>query len=204
MHRNPQEVSIMIRKKKNYVRPRKIFERVRIDEENKLVESYGLKNKKEIWKSQAKINYFRSRAKALANQPLEEQELFFKKLQSIGLKVTSSAEVLGLKVENWLARRLPTIVKDKKLAHTAKQARQMVVHKNVLIDGKVVNTPSYIVSVSEEKLITVKVKAKKPVAKTPEKADEQAEENPNEEPAISDAPEEVKADEESKPTEENK
>ena len=39
-----------------------------------------------------------------------------------------------------------------------------IVHKNVLINGNVVNTPSYIVPVNEENSITLKVKAKKPKA----------------------------------------
>ena len=38
----------------------------------------------------------------------------------------------------------------------------MVVHKRILIDGKVVNSPSYLVHVSEENLISVKKKVKAP------------------------------------------
>jgi small subunit ribosomal protein S4 len=153
----------MIRKKKNYSRPRKPFEKERINDENVLVQQYGLKNKKEIWRTLAKVNYYRGRAKSLATAPLEEQNVLFSKLQAIGLKVDSIADVLDLKVENLLERRLPTLVSNQKLASTAKQARQMVTHKRVFIEGKVVNSPSYIVKVDEEKKITVKSqKAPKP------------------------------------------
>ena len=65
----------MIRKKNRFSRPKKPFESTRITEENKLRAQYGLKNKKEIWKSVAKITYYRTRAKALAKSPVEEQEV---------------------------------------------------------------------------------------------------------------------------------
>lgn len=155
----------MIRKKKLYQRPRQIFEKERINEENKLVETYALKNKKEIWKTLAKVNYYRGRAKALAKKPLEEQEVLLNKLKALGLNTNTTTEVLGLKVEDILRRRLPTIITKRKLAHTVKQARQMVVHKKVLIDGKAVSVPSYLVPLSEESQITIKKKERKPKAK---------------------------------------
>lgn len=156
----------MIRKKKIYARPRKMYEKSRIEEENKLVEKYGLKNKREIWKTLAKVNYFRTRAKALAQSPPQEQEVLFNKLKYIGLNVSSISEVLALQVEDLLKRRLPTIVAAKGFANTPKQARQMIVHKRLLVNGNAVNIPSYLVPVSFEHSITVKKgKAKEVVAK---------------------------------------
>lgn len=152
----------MIRKKKKFVRPKKPFESFRITEENELVKKYGLKNKREIWKTLAKINYYRSRAKALARKSLEEQNVLFNKLKAVGLNVESTADVLDLKVEDLLERRLPTVVAKKGIAGTTKQARQMVVHKKILVDGKVVNSPGYIVPVSFEESIKIKVKKKQP------------------------------------------
>jgi len=152
----------MKRKSKLFVKPKKSFEKERIEEENALRTKYGLKNKKEIWKTLAKINYFRGRAKVLARSPMEEQQVLFNKLKAIGLKTDSIADVLDLKVEDLLNRRLQTIVTNLKLANTPRQARQMVVHKKILVDGKVVDSPSFIVPVALEKAITVKVKKKKP------------------------------------------
>lgn|SRR3989338_2179515 len=148
----------MIRKKKLYSRPMKRYEKGRIEDENKLAEKYGLKNKREIWKAQSKIDYFRKRAMVLAKSGLEEREVFFKKLQNLGLKVNQLADILGLKVEDLLDRRLSTIVVKKGLANTPKQARQMIVHKRILVNGKVVNAPSYIISVDEEGFISTKIK----------------------------------------------
>ena len=164
----------MIRKNKLFLRPHKMYEAARIKEENQIVEKYGLKNKREIWKSAAKINYYRSRAKALARAPMEEQKNLFGKLTALGIKVNSISDVLALKIENLLDRRLPSIMFKKNLAKTTKQARQMVVHKNVLVNGNVVNTPSYIVPVSEENSITLKVKIKKPKVEAPKEIAKEA------------------------------
>lgn len=162
----------MIRKKKLYSRPMKPFESSRILEENELVKKYGLKNKKEVWRALAKINYFRKRAMALARGKDEEQIIFLNKLKGIGLKVDSTADVLGLKVEDLLRRRLPSIVAEKKIANTVKHARQMVVHKKILVDKNIVSSPSYIVPVSLEGEIGVKEKKAK--QKVEEKAAEAA------------------------------
>ncbi len=155
----------MIRKKKLYARPKKLYVRARIDEENALMKKYALKNKREIWKVSANVNYYRSRAKELAKHSVEEQKILFSKLNSIGIKVDSIADVLALKIESFLERRLPSVIARKGLLKTPQQARQMVVHKNVMIDGKIVNTPSYIVRVSDEDMISLKLKPKKVKAK---------------------------------------
>jgi len=46
----------------------------------------------------------------------------------------------------------------------------MVVHKKITISGKVVNTPSYIVHVSEESQIKIKKKVKQPKSAEPKEA----------------------------------
>ncbi|HLF53795.1 MAG TPA: 30S ribosomal protein S4 [Candidatus Nanoarchaeia archaeon] len=169
----------MIRKKNRYSRPKKAFEISRIKEENALLKKYGLKNKLEVWKSIAKVNYFRKRAKALAKSPLEEQKVLFDKLKALGLDINSIADVLALKIENLLERRLPTIIYKKGLAKTAKEARQMVAHKRILIEGKVINIPGYLVSLMEENLITLKKKAKPSKKEEPAQAESQAEQSEN-------------------------
>lgn len=158
----------MIRKHKKYSNPRKRYDSARISEENKLVERYGLKNKREIWKVEAKVRYFRTRAKDLITASREEQESLFRKLQNIGLTVTSISDVLALTKEDLLKRRLTTILVQKGLANTPQEARQMVSHKRVRIQGGVVSSPSYLVAVEEESLIT----ARRPVI--PIKATEEA------------------------------
>ncbi len=151
----------MIRKKNKFSWPRKLYDKTRIADENKLVEEYGLKNKREIWKAEAKIKYFRDRAKFLITESTNEQEQFFSKLRGIGLNVKTIADVLALNKEDLLKRRLATVVWKKGLANTARQARQFIVHKQVFVDGKAVDVPSYIVSTELESNITLKAKSAK-------------------------------------------
>src|SRR3989344_3501391 len=155
----------MIRKKRLYKKPKKAYELQRILDENVIVQKYGLKNKREIWKALAKANYFRKRAMDLAKSSLEEQEVLFKKLRSIGLKVENTAEVLSLKPTDLLERRLSTIVYKKGLANTSKQARQLIVHKKILVDNRIINAPSYLVLINLESKISIKEKQKAPKLK---------------------------------------
>jgi len=146
----------MIRKHKNYSRPKKPFELGRIKDENILLAKYGLKNKREIWKTTAKVNYFRHRAMDLSDSPQEEKNILFNKLKNIGLNVSSTADVLALTIEDLLNRRLQTIVFKKAHASSIKQARQFITHRKVLINNKVNNVPGYIVSIEEEKNLSIK------------------------------------------------
>ena len=151
----------MIRKANLFKKPRKKYESSRIKEENVLLEKYGLKNKKEIWKTIAKLRYYRKRAMALAKSSVEEQEVLFRKLRNLGLKTLNTADVLDLDVEDFLKRRLQTIIADKKLARTPKHARQLITHRKASINGRIINVPGYLVSVEEESSINVKLPVKK-------------------------------------------
>jgi len=151
----------MLRKRKTYSRPKRPFEKVRIQEEEKIKQEYGLKNKKEIWKAEAKIKSMRERAKELISATSEEKEALFNRLKKIGINVNSIGEVLALDKKDYLEQRLQTILVRKKLATKTKQARQMITHKKVLVDGKVVNIPSYIVPVELRNKINLKVSKKK-------------------------------------------
>jgi small subunit ribosomal protein S4 len=148
----------MKRKHKIYSRPKRPFDKVRIEEEGGIVEEFGLKNKREIWKAEAKIKIIREKAKKLISAKPEEQQTLFNKLNKMGLKVNSISSVLSLDKKDYLKRRLQTIVVAKKLASTSKQARQLIVHKKVLVDGRAIDSPSYIVPVELESKITLKEK----------------------------------------------
>ena len=149
------------RKRKLFSKPKKLFDRARIDEENILVENYGLKNKKEIWKAKSKVSEYRQRAKSLIGKDAEEKKAFFAKLNKLGLNVKDISDVLALNEEHLLKRRLQTVLYKKGLANTPKQARQLIVHKHVLVNGKIVNIPSFIVPVSLEKTLELKAKKEK-------------------------------------------
>ena len=150
----------MKRKHKKYSKPRKLYDRIRIDEENLIREEFGLKNKREIWKAEAKIKEMREKAKKLISAKKEDQIAFFSRLKKIGINVSSISDVLSLDKKNYLQRRLQSVIVRKKLAKTSKGARQIIVHKKVLVDGNVVDSPSYIVPIEKEDLISLKIKNK--------------------------------------------
>jgi small subunit ribosomal protein S4 len=146
----------MKRNHKIYSRPKRPFDKVRIEEEAKIKEEFGLKNKKEIWKADAKIASMRKKAKKLISASENEKEAFFDRLKRDGFKVNSIGDVLSLDKKDYLKRRLQTVLVDKKIASTTKGARQLITHKKVLINGNSINAPSYIVPVEFENKITLK------------------------------------------------
>jgi small subunit ribosomal protein S4 len=160
----------MKRKHKRYSRPKRPFDKVRIEEEAKIKKDYGLKNKKEIWKAEARIKSMRDKAKKLIKADKEEQKALFERLKKIGLNVNSIAEVLGLEKKDYLERRLQTVVCRKGLANTMKESRQLIVHKKILVGENIVNIPSFVVPLDLEKKIT---KKKRKVKKKEEKLGEE-------------------------------
>jgi small subunit ribosomal protein S4 len=146
------------KRRRLFSRPRKLFDRARIDAEDIIVQKFGLKNKREIWKAKSAVSRFRRRAKALIGKDMEEQNKYFEKLSKMGLNVTSVSDALALTEENLLNRRLQTVVFKKGLANSPKQARQLIVHKSVLVDGCVVNIPSFLVTRDLESKISLKVR----------------------------------------------
>lgn len=152
----------MKRKHKKYSKPKRPFDKERIDEEAKIKNDFGLKNKKEIWKAESGIKVMREKAKKLISAGHEEQNALFERLKKIGFDVNSIADVLSLNKEDYLKRRLQTILVKKRIALSPKSARQLIVHKKVLINNNVVNSPSYIVSLELEDKISLKAKKATP------------------------------------------
>lgn len=144
------------KQRKKYLKPSHPWEKDRIEAENKILQKYGLRRKEEVWKTQTLLRSFRRNARRLltASGPQAELETnqLLERLRRLGL-ISGGAtldDVLGLNVENFLERRLQTIVSKKGLAATPLQARQLVLHGHITIAGKRVTVPSYLVSVKEE------------------------------------------------------
>lgn len=146
----------MKRKHKTYSRPKRPFDKARIQEEVEIKKEFGLKNKREIWKADAKIKSIREKAKKLISSDESEKRAFFERLKKIGFKVDSISDVLSLDKRDYLKRRLQTVLVNKRMAHTLKGARQLITHKKVWVGENNVNSPSYIVPIDLENKITIK------------------------------------------------
>jgi len=156
----------MKRKHKTYSRPKRPFDKTRIQEEAGIKKEFGLKNKREIWKADAKIKSIREKAKKLISADENDKVAFYNRLRKIGFKVNSISDVLSLDKKDYLKRRLQTILVNKGIARTPKSSRQLITHKKVLIAGNSINSPSYIVPIDLENKISIKPsKEKKKIVK---------------------------------------
>lgn len=149
---------MMKRQKKKYDPPSHPYSEQRLREEIRLIGTYGLRNKKGVWKIRTRISELRHRARDLLGRPEAEQEAeeFLRKLYKLGLlsQDDNLETVLKLEARDLLEHRLQTIVHKKGIAKTIWQARQMVVHGHIVVETdekeRVITSPSYIVKKDEK------------------------------------------------------
>ena len=142
------------KQRKKYETPLRPWDQKRIEEEIKIIKKYGLRRKNEIYRAESILRNFRRRARELAARKNEKQEKeLIEKLNKLGIieKDASLDDVLELKLEDILNRRLQTIVFKKGLAKTPKQARQFIVHGHVKVDKVKIKWPSFLVPKKFEK-----------------------------------------------------
>lgn len=149
--------------RRSYDTPSHPWQGERIKAEVVLVNQFGLKNKTEVWKAQSVLRNFRKQARELqallrggdAQAKIEANALLNKcgRMGVLPLEGATLNDVLTLNEESILGRRLQTIVFEKGLASTVKQARQMVVHGHIFMNGHKVTVPGYIVLRDEEATI---------------------------------------------------
>ncbi|MCD6381599.1 MAG: 30S ribosomal protein S4 [Candidatus Aenigmarchaeota archaeon] len=170
------------RRKKTYEKPRRPFDR--LDEERKIMREFGLRRKRELWKAETILREFRRRARELASkigageEYKKEEEKLLTRLNRLGLSVSNLDDVLRLTVEDILSRRMQTIIFKKGLVNTPKQARQFIVHGHILINGRRIQSPSFLVPKELEDKISLSAKIKEKMIKN--EIEKQKEEAPNE------------------------
>ena len=164
------------KQRKKFSGPLHPWRRTRIEEEKILVEEYGLRNKKDLWKMTSKLGHFKKQAKSLiarqGTQAELEKKLFLAKLQRLSLIGADGTfdDVLSLASKDIFERRLQTLVYRKGFAHSVLQSRQFIVHGHVFIHGQKMNVPSYLVPAGQETLITFDPKSALADPEHPERA----------------------------------
>ena len=125
-------------------------------EELKILGTFGLKTKRELWKARTELSRVRNQARSLLalRQDVRDREepILLKSLSRVGYVEPDATldDVLNLELSDLFSRRLQTVVQKKFFFKTPYQARQAVSHGHILIGDRIVNIPSYVVSVDEE------------------------------------------------------
>lgn len=142
--------------RKTYSRPKNPWRSEQLAQELYLLGAYGLRSKKELWKIQQDLSNARKQARHLLAASVEVRTTQGKKLLDSlarrGLIAEGVAldDVLNLSVEDFLGRRLQTLIYRKGAAVSPLQARQLIVHGHVKIGSRTVDIPGYQVTTEEE------------------------------------------------------
>lgn len=132
-----------------------------LSEELYVLGTYGLKNKRELWKAHTELSRIRNQARSLLALKQEvrsnKEPILMRSLTRIGLVKEDSTldDVLNLKVTDLLSRRLQTVIQKKANIKSPYLARQAVVHGHVMIGERTINIPSYTVTVEEENQVNL-------------------------------------------------
>ena len=125
-------------------------------DELKTLGTFGLKTKRELWKTQTELSRIRFQARSILALRQEmrkiKEPILIQSLSKIGLidKNSTLDDVLNLQVNDLLSRRLQTIAQRKLYFKTPYQVRQAITHGHIMIGDSVVTIPSYIVKTEEE------------------------------------------------------
>ncbi|MDG6938290.1 MAG: 30S ribosomal protein S4 [Nitrososphaerota archaeon] len=142
--------------RKQYSRPRSPWRADQLAQELYLLGTFGLRNKRELWKAQTQLSRVRKQARTLlaATQVVRQREekKLLDSLRRKGLIGEGSTldDILSLTVEDMLARRLQTMVFKKGMALSPLHSRQLIVHGHVSVGGRVITVPGYEVGGVEE------------------------------------------------------
>lgn len=128
--------------------PRRPWDKARIEKEKIVLSEFGLRRKNEIWRAEQVLRNFRRQARELiASRDTKREQELIGKVNRMGLIETTAKmeDILALKLEDLLNRRLQTVVKNAGMCQTVKQSRQIIVHGHIAVNGVRTRFPSYIV-----------------------------------------------------------
>jgi len=152
----------LVVKSKTYKTPRRPFEKERLDQELKLVGEFGLKNKREVWRVQYAVSHIRGAARELLTMDEDDPKRLFegaallRRLHRYGVLPDDQNKldlVLALKVQDFLNRRLQTVVFKLGYAKSIHHARVLIRQRHIRVGKQIVNIPSFLVRTDSQQHI---------------------------------------------------
>jgi small subunit ribosomal protein S4 len=140
--------------RKKYETPSLMWDSIRIQHEHELKERYGLKNLRELWILDSELRRIRKNVRDVLSGRTEEsvgRDIITRLSRYNIVKGDAKLDdLLVVNVDSFLERRLQTMVLRKGLAKSMKQARQLVSHGLIAVNGKRLTSPGHLVLASEE------------------------------------------------------
>eukprot|EP00657_Telonema_sp_P-1_P009348 TRINITY_DN3537_c0_g1_i7.p1 TRINITY_DN3537_c0_g1~~TRINITY_DN3537_c0_g1_i7.p1 ORF type:complete len:173 (-),score=84.74 TRINITY_DN3537_c0_g1_i7:224-742(-) len=130
-----------------------------LDAELKLIGTYGLKNKREIWRMTLVLSKVRAVARHLLTMDERDPRRIFqgqalmRRMIRYGILDEDKQRldyVLALKVEEFMERRLQTLVFKRGLAKSIHHARVLIRQKHIRVGRQIVDIPSFMVRVESQ------------------------------------------------------
>merc|ERR1712227_55293 len=139
--------------------PRRAFDKERLDHELQLLGTYGLKNKREIRRMGLVLSKVRAVARTLLTMEEKDPRRIFegqalmRRMIRYGILDEDKQRldyVLALKVEDFLERRLQTLVYKRGLAKSIHHARVLIRQKHIRVGHQICDIPSFMVRVESQ------------------------------------------------------
>lgn len=143
-------------------KPKRPFEKERLESEMKVVGQFGLKNKREVWRVNYMLTKIRAAARVLLTldekdeRRIFEGEALLRRMTRLGLLNENERKldyVLGLTLAKFMERRLQTKVFKLQIARSMHHARVLIRQRHIRVGKQICNIPSFLVRVDSEKHI---------------------------------------------------